>query len=102
MKKRLLSAALALALAVACLTGCGAASEEKTVAKALGLEKLPAVTHISSYDSHGGFHGDGVSCIALTFEDDQLGDILSRGSFNFTVGVYDADARVLYCCELDT
>ena len=165
MKKRLLSAALALALAVACLTGCGAASEEKTVAKALGLEKLPAVTHISSCDSHGGFHGDGVSCIALTFEDDQLeqqlaadpawnslpadetvqdllaqegagvitgpcltdgdgqplvppvekgcyrlidrhsdqqGDILSRGSFNFTVGVYDAEARVLYCCELDT
>ena len=72
MKKRLLSAALALALAAACLAGCGAASEEKTVAKALGLEKLPAVTHISSYDSHGGFHGDGVSCIALTFEDDQL------------------------------
>ena len=57
---------------MACLTGCGAASEEKTVAKALGLEKLPAVTHISSCDSHGGFHGDGVSCIALTFEDDQL------------------------------
>lgn len=166
MKKRLLSAALTLALAAACLTGCGAASEEKTVAKALGLEKLPAVTHISSYDSHGGFLGDGVSCIALTFEDDQLeqqlaadpawhslpadetvqalvwgvedgtvsigpcltdgdgqplvppvekgcyrlidrhsdqqGDILSRGSFNFTVGVYDAEARVLYCCELDT
>ena len=33
---------------------------------------------------------------------DQQGDILSRGSFNFTVGVYDAEARVLYCCELDT
>ena len=29
-------------------------------------------------------------------------DILDRGSFNFTVGVYDAEARVLYCCELDT
>ncbi len=166
MKKLLLLAALALALAAACLTGCGVASEEKAVAKALGLEKLPAVAHISSYDSHGGFHGDGVSCIALTFEDDQLeqqlaadpawhslpmddttralvwgveddtgstgpcltdsdgqplvppvaagcyrlidrhsdqqGGILSRGSFNFTVGVYDAEARVLYCCELDT
>ena len=32
----------ALALAAAYLTGCGAASGEKTVAKALGLEKLPA------------------------------------------------------------
>ena len=28
--------------------------------------------------------------------------ILERGSFNFTVGVYDADARILYYCELDT
>lgn len=166
MKTRLLAAVLALALAAACLTGCGAQTEEKTVAKALELEKMPGVTHISSYDSHGGFHGDGVSCIALTFEDGQLeqqlaadpawqplpadetvqalvwgveeeagvtgpfltdgdgqllvppvetgyyrlidrhsdpqGNILSRGSFNFTVGIYDADARVLYCCELDT
>ena len=28
--------------------------------------------------------------------------ILERGSFNFTVGVYDSDARILYYCELDT
>ena len=28
--------------------------------------------------------------------------LLERGSFNFTVGVYDADARILYYCELDT
>lgn len=162
MKKQLLAAALALALA---LGGCGAQPEEKTVEKGLGI-KVDGVTHISAYDSHGGFLGDGVSRIALTFENgaledqlaadpawqslpmddttralvwgvedetgsfgplltdgegtplvppvergyyrlidrhsDQQSDILSRGSFNFTVGVYDADARILYYCELDT
>ena len=40
------------------------------------------MTHISSYDSHGGFHGDGVSCIALTFEDDQLEQQLAKDFFN--------------------
>ena len=29
-------------------------------------------------------------------------DILSRYSFNFTFGLYDADTDTLYCCELDT
>ena len=29
-------------------------------------------------------------------------DILNRGSFNFTVGLYDTDTNTLYCCELDT
>ena len=29
-------------------------------------------------------------------------DILHRGSFNFTLGLYDADAELLYFCELDT
>lgn len=33
---------------------------------------------------------------------DQTAPLLERGSFNFTVGVYDADARILYYCELDT
>ena len=28
--------------------------------------------------------------------------LLERGSFNFTVAVYDAEARVLYFGELDT
>lgn len=28
--------------------------------------------------------------------------ILERNSFNFTVGLYDADSDTLYCCKLDT
>lgn len=30
------------------------------------------------------------------------GEILERGSFNFTVALYDADSRLLYYCKLDT
>ena len=29
-------------------------------------------------------------------------DILHRGSFNFSVAVYDADGRILYYGEMDT
>ncbi len=29
-------------------------------------------------------------------------DILNRGSFNFTVGLYDADNNIMYFCKLDT
>lgn len=29
-------------------------------------------------------------------------DILNRGSFNFTLAVYDIDAKTLYVCDLDT
>ncbi|HJC24306.1 MAG TPA: hypothetical protein H9761_11450 [Candidatus Eisenbergiella merdavium] len=29
-------------------------------------------------------------------------DILQRGSFNFTLGIYDADTNLLYFCEKDT
>ena len=37
-------------------------------------------------------------------EEDQAtgADILNRASFNFTVGLYDTDTNMLYCCELDT
>ena len=157
---------LALALAAALLlAGCGAKSEEATVAKALGVDTSGA-SLLSSSDTHGGFLGDGTCCIALSFPDgrleeqlaadpawhslpadetvqalvwgtqdeegsigpyltdtggaplvpavqagyyrlidrhsDQTAPLLERGSFNFTVGVYDADARILYYCELDT
>ena len=33
---------------------------------------------------------------------DTKSNILKRGSFNFTVGLYDIDNNTLYCCKLDT
>lgn len=162
MRTKLLALALAPCLLLA---GCGAKSEEATVAKALSLDVTGAAL-VSAYDSHGGFLGDGAGCIALSFPDGRLEEqlaadpawhslpadetvralvwgtqdegasigpcltdsagaplvpavesgyyrlidrhseqetpLLERGSFNFTVGVYDADARILYYCELDT
>ncbi len=162
MKTKRLAAALVLALALA---GCAAKSERQTVADALGLD-VAGGTLLAAGDTHGGFHGDGVSCIALSFEDDRLENqlaadpawqplpmddttralvwgvedetgsfgplladgegtplippadagyyrlidrhadqatpILERASFNFTVAVYDAEARVLCYAELDT
>ena len=163
MKRKLLTAAALLAALA--LAGCGAKSEEATVAKALGVDTSGA-SLLSSSDSHGGFLGDGTGCVVLSFPDgrleeqlaadpawhslpadetvqtlvwgtqdeegsigpyltdtggaplvpavqagyyrlidrhsDQTAPLLERGSFNFTVGVYDADARILYYCELDT
>lgn len=33
---------------------------------------------------------------------DTKSKILERGSFNFTVGLYETDNNTLYCCKLDT
>ena len=33
---------------------------------------------------------------------DAKSNILERGSFNFTMGLYDTDNNTLYCCKLDT
>ena len=70
MKKRLLTAAMALGL-LAALAGCGEKTEQQTVADALGLD-VSAGTVTAFADSHGGFHGDGAAFLALAFSDDAL------------------------------
>lgn len=169
MKKRRILAACAVVILSLALGDCGFQGPQKTVAKELGLD-VSGVNEISSFDSHGGFHGDGATCIALGFSDrkvleqiessakwkkfpldetvralvygisDDTGsvgpfltdsdgkalvpdirdgyyllidrmadpelatgaDILHRGSFNFTLGIYDTDTDTLYFCKLDT
>ncbi len=32
----------------------------------------------------------------------EFSDIICRSSFNFTLWVYDSDAKIMYCCEVDT
>ncbi len=160
--KRAAALLLCVILLTSVLTACGARGE---AAGALGLD-LSKGEEISSYDTHGGFHGDGASCVAYRFEDDAVlkeieassrwsafplddtaralvyglsngtsqigpmlndeqgeplvpqiengyyllidrqtdaeGDMLDRYSFNFTLGLYDIDARTLYYCKLDT
>ena len=41
------------------------------VAKILGLD-VSMGEEISNYDTHGGFHGDGTTCIAYHFDDDTI------------------------------
>ncbi len=147
------------------VTFCSEKNEHDDISKELGID-VSAGREISSSDTHGGFHGDGISYIALQFSDDTVlediksnsawksfpldetvqalvygvsdeassigpflndnegnpivpeiqngyyllidrqtneeTDILSRPSFNLTVGLYDTDTNILYCCELDT
>ena len=63
---------LFLALALA-LGGCGGAAPQEEVGEALGVD-CSAGELVSEEDSHGGFHGDGLSCVQLRFPDDSFLD----------------------------
>ena len=56
---------LLLLLPVLLLTACSA-SPAKEAAQALDLS-LPAGDVLTNIDTHGGFHGDGTSCLILAF-----------------------------------
>lgn len=147
------------------LTACGPQETQNIISNDLGID-VSSGNEISNSDTHGGFHGDGTTYIALSFSDnnvlDQIKasaqweyfpldrtvktliygisdetsgigpflndgngnplvpeirngyyllidrhtgkgtDILNRGSFNFTLGLYDTDTDTLYYCKLDT
>lgn len=158
---------LAAVSASICLMAGGAAAQHSTLDK-IGKDLHIGVsrgTVLTEEDSHGGFHGDGISFVSVQFEDDSFrdivagqdswkplpaddpvqtllygsagsgpyvtdgngdrlfplvqngyywlhdrqegdraekSDILHRPSLNFTVVVYDADARTLYYSRMDT
>lgn len=147
------------------LSACGSRSSQDIVSNELDINASAGI-ELSNEDTHGGFHGDGTTYIALSFDDDTVldeikensnwnafpldktvqalvygisdetgsigpfltdgngnvlvpeitngfyrlidrhtdkgTDILSRTSFNFTVGLYDTDTNTLYFCKLDT
>ena len=67
-------------LSASLLTLAACASEDAPNAGAsleLGVD-LSQGTLISDYDTHGGFHGDGVSCQVLQFPDGSLAETLSQ------------------------
>ena len=69
MKKAVLSFAVLLALFA--FTACGCRSAQDTVSAELGID-VSGGKEVSAFDTHGGFHGDGVSCIALRFRDHKI------------------------------
>ena len=46
------------------LTACGSEDPAEEISRALHID-VSAGEEISSSDTHGGFHGDGISCVAL-------------------------------------
>ena len=55
------------------LTACGSEDPAEEISRALHID-VSAGEEISSSDTHGGFHGDGISCVALQFPDSQVAD----------------------------
>ena len=85
-KKSLLAAGMIslLALSLAACGGGGDAEEESSetaaeISQALGIQ-VSGGEEVSSYDSHGGFHGDGISCVALQFSDSQVADVIASSA----------------------
>ena len=60
---------IALLLAVLLAACSGTRSTPENVAQELGVS-LPETVSVGYEDTHGGFHGDGISCYAYTFSDD--------------------------------
>ena len=60
------------------LFACGMISLMLVTLTACGSED-PA-EEISSSDTHGGFHGDGISCVALQFPDSQVADAIAANA----------------------
>ena len=69
MRGRMLAAGAAAVLALL-LAACGTRSHTEAISDALGID-VTAGEVLSGTDSHGGFHGDGTTCIVLGFSDDR-------------------------------
>ena len=168
-----LSGCSALGVIAAELMGISTGREQREITEALGVN-VSGGSIILSEDSHGGFHGDGMTFIVLSFDEEEAGglkaqmegrqgwhllplsenagilvygydteemqtgpylcdeqgqgvipqiqngyyyfydrqsestdayddtDVFDRGSYNFTLAVYDSDMDMLYYVEFDT
>ena len=71
MKRKFVALMVVIVLSLTSLTACGAKTPQDIVSEALGLD-VSGGSEVSASDTHGGFHGDGTSCIVLTFQDDTV------------------------------
>ena len=71
MKRKFVALMVVIVLSLTSLTACGAKTPQDIVSEALGLDASGG-SEVSASDTHGGFHGDGTSCIVLTFQDDAV------------------------------
>lgn len=68
-----------LTLSLCLLSGCQAGSVADQIKAEVGID-VSGGTEVSQYDTHGGFHGDGISCYAYTFSDDSCLDTVAASS----------------------
>lgn len=73
--------ALVLTAALLALSACGTGDPGNEISRVLDID-LTGGKEVSSFDTHGGFHGDGTSCVVIRFEDDTvLEEIGSRADW---------------------
>lgn len=89
MKKRLFAALAAFLL----LTGCACQDGLSQVSRELGVDVTGAAA-VEYYDTHGGFHGDGTTCITCRFDDDTVLEEI-RSSSEWRAFPLDDTARAL-------
>lgn len=104
------------------LTACGGEDPTEKISQTLSID-VSAGEELSSSDTHGGFHGDGISCVALQFSGSQVADaiaasaawvplpldetaqVLAYGVFRETAdgisgaGPYLTDGEAIPCCR---
>ena len=56
---------------VGLMTACGKKDKQNVISEALNID-VEKGKIISEYDTHGGAHGDGTSCIVLKFNNDSI------------------------------
>ena len=72
------------------LTACGSEDPAEEISRALHID-VSAGEEISSSDTHGGFHGDGISCVALQAQALAYGVTREDGGEVFSAGPYLTD-----------
>lgn len=77
--KKYIIFSLAIMLALFSLTACGSSSTQDTISAELGID-VSGGEELSTSDTHGGFHGDGVSSVALSFSDSNVLDEIKENT----------------------
>ena len=77
-------------------TSCSSNEVQNTVSEEIGID-VSSGSELSSSDTHGGFHGDGVSCTALQFSDDTvLEEIKNSSNWNELLQIVRTAQKGLY------
>lgn len=89
MLKKLCGIILTVCISAAVLTSCtgvgvnGFANQEAKLKRSISTElsiNCSLANIVDSYDSHGGFHGDGISFYQLNFPDDSIVDDIKKNT----------------------